>query len=62
MEWDLPKPKPTVTVGDDLSKLSMSELTERVEALQAEIARTEAVAADKRRLTAAADALFGKTD
>jgi uncharacterized small protein (DUF1192 family) len=62
MEWDLPKPKSVVAVGDDLSKLSISELNDRVEALKAEIVRTEAAASDKRRHTAAADALFGKTD
>jgi uncharacterized small protein (DUF1192 family) len=62
MDWDLPKPKSTVAVGDDLSKLSISELAERVDALKAEITRTEAMAAEKRRHTAAADALFGKTE
>jgi uncharacterized small protein (DUF1192 family) len=61
MDWDPPKPKSAaIAIGDDLSTLSVAELADRVEKLKAEIARTEAVAADKRKVNAAADALFGK--
>ena len=62
MDWDEPKTKSPkiITLGEDLSKVSLSELAERVAALQAEIARVEALAAAKRQHTAAADALFGK--
>jgi uncharacterized small protein (DUF1192 family) len=38
MDSDLePKPKPTITVGDDLSDVSVGELAERIEALRDEI-------------------------
>ena len=41
MDWDEPKTKSPkiITLGEDLSKVSLSELAERVAALQAEIAR-----------------------
>lgn len=61
MDWDPPKPKSTaITVGDDISTMSVAELVERIERLKAEISRTEAMAAEKRKVNAAADALFGK--
>jgi uncharacterized small protein (DUF1192 family) len=63
MEWDEPRlqsPR-TITAGEDLSKLSIAELTERLEILRAEIARVEAAAEAKKTYTAAAAALFGGT-
>jgi uncharacterized small protein (DUF1192 family) len=61
MEWDdlkTPSAK-TITLGEDLSKLSVGELTDRIEALRAEIARMEVAAEAKKKHTAAAAALFG---
>jgi uncharacterized small protein (DUF1192 family) len=61
MDWDPPKLKSSaVAIGDDLSTLSVVELGERIDKLKAEIARTEAMMTEKRRVNAAADALFGK--
>ena len=63
MDWDPPKPKSTaITIGDDLTTLSVAELTARIDLLRAEIERTEAMSAEKRRVNAAADALFSKPD
>ena len=63
MDWDEPKAKSgkIVTIGDDLSKLSIVELDERVALLTAEIVRIEQAVETKKRTTAAAAALFGKT-
>ena len=63
MEWDEPKAKAakTIVVGEDLSNLSIAELDARVAALKAEIERIEATAASKRRHSAAAAELFGKS-
>jgi uncharacterized small protein (DUF1192 family) len=64
MEWDEPKAKSpkAITLGEDLSKLSVAELSERVEMLRAEIARAESAAEAKRKHSAAAEALFGKSE
>lgn len=60
MDVDLePKPKPTITVGEDLSDASIGELTERIEALREEIARCEAAMKDKDAARLAADSVFG---
>ena len=45
---------------EDLELLALTDLEERIEALQAEIARTRAHMDKKRAGRAAADALFGK--
>lgn len=45
-------------IGQDLSLLSVGELTERIEALKAEIARLEADMAAKGSTRSAAEALF----
>ncbi len=60
MNWDddLPRPKRTITVGDKLDQLSLEELTERVEALEAEVIRVKAETTAKRALVSAAAALF----
>jgi uncharacterized small protein (DUF1192 family) len=46
---------------EDLELLAASDLEERIEALQAEIARTRAQLDRKRAGRAAADALFGRS-
>ena len=60
MDWDeaKPRPKAVITMGEDLSVLSIGELDERVAALKAEIGRTEAAAAVKKLQQEAAAALF----
>lgn len=60
MSWDddLPRPKPQIVVGADLSNLSVSDLEERIEALKAEIERVDAEARTKKARAAAADAFF----
>lgn len=60
MEDDPVRAITRVTVGENLSGLSIGDLEERIEALKAEIARTEATVASKRAGRAAADAVFGK--
>ncbi len=63
MDWDPPKTKSAkiITLGEDLSNLSVTELAERAAQLQIEAARTEAIAAQKRQHSSAAEELFGKT-
>jgi uncharacterized small protein (DUF1192 family) len=60
MDWDeVRQPaKATVVVGEDLTILSIAELSARVAMLQGEITRIEGAIATKQRQTAAADALF----
>lgn len=60
MDWEdlKPKPKPTITVGDDLKTLSVAELDERVALLTAEIERIRGEIARKKAHTAAAEDLF----
>jgi uncharacterized small protein (DUF1192 family) len=62
MDWDEPKTKPgrTLTLGEDLSNLSILELEARIADFKAEIARAEAVMSAKKKHSAAADELFGK--
>lgn len=56
---DLPLKKPlSVTVGESLDLLSVSELEQRVEALEAEIARVKAAITAKKASKNAADAFF----
>jgi uncharacterized small protein (DUF1192 family) len=52
------KPARIHEIGQDLSLLSVAELSERVEQLRAEIARLEADMAAKGETKAAAEALF----
>lgn len=60
MDVDLePKPKPTITVGEDLSDASVGELAERIEALREEITRCEDAIKTKDAARSAADAVFG---
>jgi uncharacterized small protein (DUF1192 family) len=62
MDWDEPKAKTakSFVVGEDLSKLSIVELEERIALLHAEILRIEQTILVKKRTTAAAAALFGE--
>jgi uncharacterized small protein (DUF1192 family) len=55
---DAPKKKMVHEIGEDLSKLSLDELAERVEILKAEIARIEAAAANKRASATSAETFF----
>ena len=50
----------TEVAREDLELMSVGDLEERVEALQAEISRTRAQMERKRATRSAADALFGK--
>ncbi len=60
MDWDelKPRPKPTITVGEDLTPLSVAELEARIQALDAEIGRTRAEMTGKRAQKSAADSIF----
>jgi uncharacterized small protein (DUF1192 family) len=53
-----PKKKKAYELGQDLSKLSVGELTELVETLKAEIARVEGARTSKQASLSAADAAF----
>jgi uncharacterized small protein (DUF1192 family) len=56
---DEPVKKPAVhIVGEDLSRLSLDELEERIALLEAEIKRIEEAAAAKRASRSSADAFF----
>jgi uncharacterized small protein (DUF1192 family) len=57
---DLPKKKITHEIGQDLSLLSVGELTARIALLREEIARLEAETARKNASKSAADTFFKK--
>ncbi len=57
---DKPKKKIAHEIGQDLTLLSVGELTERVALLKAEIARLEANMAGKQASKSAADLFFKK--
>jgi uncharacterized small protein (DUF1192 family) len=57
---DRPKKKILHEIGQDLSLLSISELTSRVELLKDEIARLEAEMNRKQATRSAADSFFKK--
>lgn len=57
---ELPKKKIVHELGQDLSLLSVDELSERIAALKEEIARLEAEMAKKRSSKSAADSFFKK--
>jgi uncharacterized small protein (DUF1192 family) len=59
-EDDRPKKKITHEIGQDLTLLSVGELTERVTLLKEEIARIEANMATKQASKSAADLFFKK--
>jgi uncharacterized small protein (DUF1192 family) len=54
----LPKKKLAHDIGQDLSLLSIAELTDRIALLNEEIARLEAAKASKSATRTAADAFF----
>ena len=58
MDEELPRKKTTHEIGQDLSLLSVEELSERIAALKAEIARLEASMASKRASRSSADQFF----
>jgi uncharacterized small protein (DUF1192 family) len=60
MDWDdlKPKPKPAVTLGEDLRSLSVAELEARIGQLETEIERVRAELAAKKAHEAAAAAVF----
>jgi uncharacterized small protein (DUF1192 family) len=47
-----------ITPGEDLSELGVEQLTDRLEALRQEMARTETAIKDKRAGLSAAEAFF----
>jgi uncharacterized small protein (DUF1192 family) len=57
---DLPKKKVLHEIGQDLSLLSVGELTARVELLKEEIARLDAEKQRKQATRSAADSFFKK--
>jgi uncharacterized small protein (DUF1192 family) len=60
MDWDDERPKPakSVSLGDNLETLSVSELEARIKAFEAEIRRVAAELERKRAHEAAASKLF----
>lgn len=60
MDWDEVRPKAanTITIGEPLHNLSVSDLEERLAALREEIGRVERELAAKRAHSEAAAALF----
>jgi uncharacterized small protein (DUF1192 family) len=59
-EEDRPKKKLVHEIGQDLTLLSVGELTERIALLKEEIARLEANMTSKRASKSAADLFFKK--
>ena len=55
---DIPKPKPSMVIGENLDAISVAELEHRIVALEAEIARVRAEIAKKQAGKAAAAAFF----
>ncbi len=55
---DIPKPKPSIVIGENLDAISVAELEHRIVALEAEIARVRAEIAKKHAGKAAAAAFF----
>ena len=55
---EAPKKKAVHEIGEDLSKLSLDELAERIASLKAEIGRIEAAVAATRASAEVADSFF----
>ncbi|MCA0433407.1 MAG: DUF1192 domain-containing protein [Proteobacteria bacterium] len=55
---DLPRPKPTLTIGEPLDAISLEELKARIAALEEEIGRIRSEISKKQASKAAADAFF----
>lgn len=58
MDWDDAKPKPVMTIGDNLSTFSVSELEQRIVEFEREILRTRQELTRKRAHEEAASKLF----
>jgi uncharacterized small protein (DUF1192 family) len=58
LDDEVPRKKVTHELGEDLSKLSLHELAERVDMLKNEIARVEAAITTKRASATAAETFF----
>ena len=55
---DLPRKPSGIVIGENLDLLSVSELEQRIEALQTEMERVKAMLQSKRASKSAADAFF----
>lgn len=55
-----PVPVSQIILGDNLERLSIGDLEDRLEALRTEIARVESELSSKRRGREEAEAVFGK--
>jgi uncharacterized small protein (DUF1192 family) len=55
---DLPKPKPTMVIGENLELASVAELTQRIQILESEIERVKGEIAKKQTSRSVADAFF----
>ena len=53
-----PVKKPEITIGEDLSLLSLAELENRIQVLESEITRIREAVAGKQSSKAVADAFF----
>jgi uncharacterized small protein (DUF1192 family) len=58
LDEETPKKKPVHEIGEDLGKLSLYELAERIEMLKAEITRLEQAMATKKASASHADTFF----
>ena len=58
MDWDDAKPKPVMTIGDNLATQSVSELEQRIVEFEREILRTRRELTRKRAHEEAAAKLF----
>ena len=55
---DMPKPRATMVIGENLDAISIAELEQRIESLEAEIVRVRAEIAKKHAGKSAAAAFF----
>ena len=53
-----PRPKPIIVIGENLDAVSVTELAQRIQSLESEIARIRVEIAKKQAGRAAADAFF----
>jgi uncharacterized small protein (DUF1192 family) len=57
---DLPRKPASMVIGENLDAISLTELEQRIQALDSEIARIRAEIDRKKRAYGAADAIFTK--
>ncbi len=55
---DLPKKQTDMVIGENLERLSITELEQRIQALESEIVRVKATMTAKQATKSAADAFF----